>query len=208
VRAWAPVVTAVGIVVAAVVAALVSGCAGATEPLTDPEVPLFSTPAPPGSAEGRGVPKTCDEVVSSEEIGTILGTPVGGAPQPVVGLPQEDIGRTARLDCYYGLTAGRPMSTATVWVGLASYVDAGSAQRRLTSTVAAERDTGSQVNDVAVGSDRGVLLRGATWMLVATRGSTTVVVTVRPNLVREDHVGAMLGQLADKALTPPAPVPG
>jgi hypothetical protein len=195
-------------VAAVVVAAFGSGCAGATKPLTDPEVPLFSTPAPPGSAEGRGVPKTCGEVMSPEEIGTILGTPVGGAPQPVIGLPQSDIGRTARLDCYYGLPAGRPMSAATVWVGLASYTDAGSAQRRLTGTVAAERDTGAQVNDVAVGSGRGVLLRGTTWMLVAMRGSTTVVVTVVPNLVREDRVGAMLGQLADKALTLPAPVPG
>ena len=184
------------------VAVLVSACAGATEPMTDPEVPLFSTPAPPGSLEGRAVPKTCAEVATLEEIGRILGTLVTGDPHPVVGVPQENIGRTARLDCYYGVPRGKPRTTATVWIALATYTDAHWAQRRLSNTVDDERASGARVSDVPVGPDRGVLLRGKTWMLVAVRGSTTVVITVQPNLVREDRAGAMLGQLADTALTP------
>jgi hypothetical protein len=55
-----------------------------------------------------------------------------------------------------------------------------------------------------VGTGKGTLLRGKAWTVVARRGSTTVVVTVTPNLVNEDRVGAMLGQLADLTLTPRA----
>lgn len=189
-----------------VVCLLVSGCAGATEPLADPEVPVFSTPAPPGSLEGRPVPKTCGEVATLEEIGRILGTLVTGAPRPVVGVPQQNIGRTARLDCYYGVQPGKPVATATVWIGVATYTDGHWAQRRLSNTVDDEREAGARVSDVPVGPDRGVLLRGkATWMLVAVRGATTVVVTIHPNLIREDRAGAMLGQLANLALTDPPP---
>ncbi len=184
------------------VALLVSGCAGTTQPRADPEVPVFSTPAPPGEAEGRAVPESCAEVVTPEEIGTVLGILIG-EPRPVVGVAQDDIGRTARLDCYYGVPKGKPLSAASVWIGLAGYTDEHWAQRRVSNTVTGERDAGARVSDVPVGPDRGVLLRGTTWMLVAARGSTTVVVEVEPNLVREDRVGAMLGQLADRALTPP-----
>jgi hypothetical protein len=55
-----------------------------------------------------------------------------------------------------------------------------------------------------VGAGEGTLLRGKAWTVVARRGSTTVVVTITPNLVNEDRVGPMLGQLADLALTPRA----
>ncbi|HWM02191.1 MAG TPA: hypothetical protein VNP92_07605 [Actinophytocola sp.] len=193
------------LLLAVTLAGIVAGCAGATEPLTDPEVPLFSTPAPPGSLDGRPVPESCLEVASAEELSTILGTLVTGEPRPVVGVPQDNIGRTARLDCYYGVPAGKPTSAATVWIGLASYTDAQSARRRLTNTVADERAAGARVSDVPVGPDRGVLLRGTTWMLVAVRGATTVVATVRPNLVREDQAGAILGELADAVLKPREP---
>lgn len=185
---------------------VVAGCANAVVPAEDPEVPLFSTPAPPGTEEGREIPATCAEVTSLEEIGRILNILVTGQVLPIVGVPQDNIGRTARLDCYFGVRGGQPASTASVWIGLATYTDAQWARRRLSNTVAEERSAGARVSDVPVGSHRGVLLRGdRTWMLVAVRGHTTVVVTVKPGLVREDHVGALLGQLADRALTPGAP---
>jgi len=187
-------------------AVLLAGCATATEPITNPEVPRFTTPAPPGTTEGRDVPATCDEVSDLEEIGRLLNILITGQVHPIVGVPQDNIGRTARLDCYFGVRPGQPARSAPVWIGLAGYTDAQWAQRRLSNTVAEERSAGARVSDVPVGPARGVLLRGEkTWMLVATRGHTTVVVTVHPNLVREDHVGALLGQLADKALTPRQP---
>jgi hypothetical protein len=173
--------------------------------VADPEVPEFSTAAPADDgASGRPVPKTCTEIVTPEEAGTILGVLLSGEPQPVVGVPLPDIGRTARLDCYYGLQSGGPLATATLWVGMTSYTDPQRAQRRLTATVDVERDASSHVDEIAVGAGEGTLLRGRAWTVVARRGSTTVVVTITPNLVNEDRVGPMLGQLADLALTPRA----
>jgi hypothetical protein len=198
VRAWIPALVAI--------LAFAAGCgAGAKTPVVQPSVPTFTDPAAPsGSAQGRPVPRTCGDVATGEELGTILGMLITGEPLPVVGVPQANIGRTARLDCYYGVRSGRPTSTATVWIGLATYTDAARAQARLTNTVSSERDAGAQVNEVPVGDGTGVLLRGATWMLVAVRGTTTAVVTIKPGLVREDRAGAMLGQIADRALTPRA----
>lgn len=198
----------VWILVAAAV--LVSGCAREAPQVVVPDVPRFSTAAPSasGGTPGRPAPKTCAEVATPEEVGTILGTLITGDPQPVVGRPQPDVGRAARLDCYYGLGQGKPVATATVWIGVATYTDPQAAQARLTSTISAELAAGALVNEVPVGSGSGVLLRGRTWTLVAVRGSTTAVVTIKPDLVREDRAGAMLGQLADQALTPRAPTPG
>jgi hypothetical protein len=116
-------------------------------------------------------------------------------------VPRADIGRTARIDCYYGVPTGRPVAEAKVWIGLASYVNAESARKRLATTVADERTAGATAGDVEVGQDRGVLIRNANWTLVATRGRTTVVVQVIPVLVRDDLAGALLGHVADHALT-------
>ncbi len=201
-RAWIPAIVAVLV--------LATGCgAAARTPVVQPSVPKFTdSAAPSGSAPDRPVPQTCADLATPDEVGTILGMLITGEPQQVVGVAQANIGRTARLDCYYGARSGRPLSTATAWIGLATYTDPAHAQQRLTNTVADERDAGAQVNEVPVGAGTGVLLRGRTWMLVAVRGTATAVVTIEPGLVREDRAGAMLGQLADRALTPRTATPG
>lgn len=191
-RWWS--IGAVGLVLVA------GGCAG-TEPVTDPEIPVFSTQQPAGNAGSRTVPKTCGEVATTDEISTILTTLVSGPVTPVVGVPQENIGRTARLDCYYG----GPAASAPLWIGLASYTDEHSAKRRMSATVTDERTAGATVSEVPVGGGRGVLLSGARRMVVAQRDRTTVVVSVVPTLVRADFAGDFLGQLADLALSPREP---
>lgn len=185
---------AVGLVLLAVVA----GCARAAPPSASPAVPLFST-APEAAGE-RAFPATCGEVATIEDLTRLLDTLVTGDVHPIVGVPQENIGRTARLDCYYGVPAGKPVAAAKVWVGLATYVNEESAHKRMTNTVNDERAAGATVSDVRVGPDRGVLVRNADWMLVAVRGRTSVVVRVIPGLVRADHAGAVLGQVAAFAL--------
>ncbi|HEX6360370.1 hypothetical protein [Actinophytocola sp.] len=190
-------------VVLVIVAVLVlGGCTQSEPPKESPAVPVFST-APANAGVERTVPQNCDAVASLDDLSRILDTFVTGPVQPVVGVPQDNIGRTARLDCYYGVPAGQPNSAAPIWIGLTSYVNDESARKRLTATVADERAASGTVNvsDVAVGADRGVLIRNANWMLVVGRGKTTVVVQVAPALVREDHAGALLGQVADFALT-------
>ena len=185
---------------AVLVAVLVAGgCARGAPPASSPAVPVFST-APAAGTE-RAVPDNCGDIATLDDLTRILDNLVTGAVQPVVGVAQDNIGRTARLDCYYGVPAGQPNTTAKVWIGLAGYVNAESARKRLTATVADERETGASVSDVQVGGDRGVLVRNTNWLLVATRGRTTVVVQVIPVLVRDDQAGALLGRLADHALS-------
>jgi hypothetical protein len=178
---------------------VVAGCARTATPPVSPDVPAFSTPQ---KATERPIPGTCAEVATVEEISRILSNLVTGETLPVVGVPQQNIGRTARLDCYYGVPQGKPVTAASIWIGLAGYVDEQSARKRLANTVADERAAGATASDVPVGAGRGVLLRTTKWMLVTTRGRTTAVVTVIPALVRADHAGALLGQLADLALSP------
>ncbi|TDV42592.1 hypothetical protein [Actinophytocola oryzae] len=187
--------------VALIAALALGGCTTSTPP-DAPAVPVFTSARPEAGRE-RTVPDSCDAVATLDDLSRILATFVTGPVQRVVGVPQDNIGRTARLDCYYGVPAGQPTSAAPVWIGLAGYVDDGSARERVAATVAdARAATGTVgVNDVAVGSDRGVLIRSANWMLVATRGRTTVVVQAVPALVRENDAGLILGQVADFALT-------
>jgi hypothetical protein len=186
---------------AVLVAALViGGCARTAPPSDSPAVPVFGS-APANATAERTVPDDCDDVATLDDLTRDLDNLVTGAVQPIVGVPQDDIGRTARLDCYYGVPAGQAAGGAKVWIGLASYVNEESARKRLTATVADERTAGATVSDVRVGPDREVLIRNANWLLVAGRGRVTVVVQVMPVLVREDHAGALLGKVADHALT-------
>jgi hypothetical protein len=182
-----------------VLLALVAGCARTAPPSASPAVPVFSTAPVP--TEERTFPATCGDVATLDDLTRLLNTLVTGDVHPIVGVAQENIGRTARLDCYYGVPAGKPVAAAKVWVGLASYVNEESARKRMTTTVNDERDAGAAVSDVLVGPDRGVLIRNTNWLLVATRGRIAVVVQVIPDLVRPDHAGALIGQLAAFALT-------
>lgn len=184
---------------------LLVGCA-APAPVSDPSVPVFTPQAAPDAVvTGRPVPATCDELMTLAEIKTILATMITGQTLPVVGVPQENIARTARLDCYYGVPPGQAIAAAAVWIGLAGYADGESARERLDNTVAGETDVGATESEVKVGQTTGTLLAGARPMVVAMRGTTTVVVATVAGLVRDDHAGALLGQLADRALTPREP---
>lgn len=181
-------------------ALVLGGCTQSAPPRESPAVPVFSTARTGGE---RTVPEDCDDVASLDDLTRLLNTFLTGPVQRVVGVPQDDIGRTARLDCYYGVPAGQPAAAAPIWIGLTGYVNAESARKRLTATAAAERAASGtvSVSDIAVGEDRGVLVRNADWMLVAGRGRTTVVVRVASGLVADDHAGALLGQVADFALS-------
>jgi len=195
----------VGTVRAAMLALLVimvAGCS-ASPPAARPNVPAFTSAAPTSASREKDVPKTCGGVATLTEVTDILGTAVTGQTLPVVGVPEPKIGRTARLDCYYGVPDGQPVSAAAVWIAFASYTDANAAHRRLASTVETEQEAGAKPIEVAVGPDRGVLLNGAKQRtLVAERGRTTVVVTVGLDLIAENQAGSLLGRLADRALSP------
>lgn len=170
-------------------------------PAPVPQVPAFTSSVPPSAVAAKAVPRTCGGLATLGEVTEILNAAITGQTLPVVGVPEPGIGRTARLDCYYGVPAGQPLSAAVVWIGLASYSDAGAARRRMDATVETEREAGATANDVPVGPHRGILLNAARRTLVAVRGNNTIVITVLPDLVPDDQAGAILGRLADHALT-------
>ena len=187
-------------VVLAAVAA-VSACTSDT-PAAAPKVPSIGASASPSASRDRPVPKSCSGVATLNEVTDILQAAVTGQTLPVVGVPEPKIGRTARIDCYYGVPTGQPVTAAPVSIGLASYADEAAARKRMTSTIDGEKEAGAKANDVPVGPDRGVLLNGTRRTLVAARGNNTVVVSVILDLIPEDQAGSLIGRLADRALSP------
>jgi hypothetical protein len=182
--------------------AALSGCTTAAPPAS-PAVPVFTSQVAHHTSTGnRTVPRTCAGLATLGEVVDILGTAVTGQILPVVGVPEPKIGRTARLDCYYGVPDGQPTSAANVWIGLASYTDEAAATRRMELTEEAERDTGAKATVVPVGPDRGVLFTGQRHTLITMRGKNTALVAVIAALVQADQAPVVLGRLADRALTP------
>lgn len=193
-----------GIVVLIAAVAAVSACGAKDSPAASPKVPSFSTSSAAVSvARERPVPKSCGAVVTQEEISDLLQVAISGDTLPIIGVPEQKINRTARIDCYYGIPDGKDRTAAPVTVGLASYTDEPSARKRMDVTVSTEKDAGGKAGEVPVGPDRGVLLKGKqAWTLVAVRGMSTIVITVNADLVPEEQASSLIGKLADRALTP------
>lgn len=185
--------------------AALAACAEKQQPII---VPLpSSTPDPsPGPAGSRGadglLPPACATMASAEEVSATVGRTFPGAPKEVPGNADQGIGRTGRIDCYYGLAGGQPAAQAPVTIGLATYVDDKAAEARVTTTVNQEIATGAPATKVAVGREQATLLTGARPMLVGRYGSTTVVVSVARELADAERATAVLSRLADLALGP------
>jgi hypothetical protein len=171
-------------------------------------VPLPSTtadpsPGPAGSPGADGLlPPACAAMASAEEVATTVGRTFPGAPREVPGNADQGIGRTGRIDCYYGVAAGRPNAEAPVTIGLATYVDDKAAEARVTSTINGEIGTGAQATKVTIGREQATLLTGTRPMLVGRYGSTTVVVSMARDVVDAGRIGEVLSRLADLALGP------
>jgi hypothetical protein len=193
-----------GIVVAVAALAAVCSCS-ADKAAPPPSVPVFtpSSPAPTPSTE-KTIPKTCGGLATLTEVSDLLGTAVTGQTLPIVGVPEPKIGRTGRIDCYYGVPDGKLPADAVVTIGFATYSDEAAAKRRMDSTVETEREAGAKAADIQVGPDKGVLLNSTKRTVVAVRGKNTLVVTVLAELVPEDQAASLIGRLADHALTPRA----
>lgn len=186
------------------VAALVA-CAEKQQPII---VPLPSatgdpSPGPAGSPGADGLfPPACATLASAEDVANAVGRTFPGAPKEVAGNADQGIGRIGRIDCYYGLAAGRPTTEAPITIGLATYVDDKAAEARVTSTVNAEIGTGAPATKVNVGREQATLLTGTRPTLVGRYGSTTVVVSVARDVMDAGRVGKVLSRLADLALGP------
>ncbi|MBP2324506.1 hypothetical protein JOF56_004891 [Kibdelosporangium banguiense] len=166
--------------------------------------PFSSTGASSAPARIVGaLPTGCGAIATAEEVSDAVGQAMAGTARPVAGTADQSIGRTARIDCYYGLTDGQELQDAPIRVGLASYADAKAATTRVEKTVDEERGAGAKASQVQVGPDKGTLLVGKkTVTLVATYQATTVVVIAQLSLVPANQAPSMLGKIANRALSP------
>ncbi|ALG12442.1 hypothetical protein AOZ06_41265 [Kibdelosporangium phytohabitans] len=187
--------------------------AGLAACATDKRTPLV-VPAPsytPSSSAVKSassrivgpLPSGCGAIGTPEEISDAVGKQMSGAAKLVDGSADASIGRTDRIDCYYGLGNSEQVNDAPVRVGLASYNDANAAATRVQKTVDEEKGAGAKASEVPVGGDKGTLLAARkTVTLVATHQATTVVVIATTEAVPASQAAAVLGKIADRALSP------
>ena len=195
-----------GVAVAAVgLVGVLAACSGSAAPSNPAKVPTFTSKrATPTSAPPfvGSVPASCDPIASEGDVDTIMGHPLTGTANMIKGVAEAAIGRTARLDCYYGIPPNQPATTGVVSVGIGGYDNAADAAHRVLETVNQARDTGYSSSNVQVNGQNAVLLAGQqNQEVVLSAGTITVLVTAANSVVQAGKAGPPLIQLAGKALT-------
>ncbi|MCU1688744.1 MAG: hypothetical protein JWN20_672 [Jatrophihabitantaceae bacterium] len=162
---------------------------------------LSASPTPSASP----ISGECGSVLPISALEQVMGIPVIGKTNFIVGTPEPDIDRISYLNCRYGLAdavAGQPEPVAQVEVGVSAYGSPGSASARVQGTVEAYRGQGATQSTVAVGAASGTLLIGSGEpTLVLAAGNKTVAVTVLSALLPADKRDAILSGIAQRALT-------
>ncbi|MBM7775462.1 hypothetical protein JOD54_005666 [Actinokineospora baliensis] len=161
-----------------------------------PEIPTFATTTPKPRTQ-RTLPTTCAKVLTRADLDATVDTVITGRTEVVAGVALPKIGRTGRLDCYYGIPQNQPATAAVLTVGMAAYTDSTAAAQRIQETVDTERDNGIAPEEIQVGLDKGFLLDGTTRTVVVAHGKITVSVSAQPSLATAEQVA----KLADLALT-------
>ena len=183
------------------VALVLAGCTSAPPPTARPTIPAFSS-ATVTTAPVRGtLPQSCADVASASDVDAIVGHQLTGSAAEVRGIAEPAIHRTGRLDCYYGIPAGQPVTTGVLSIGIAGYTDAASAAQRVTDTVNAARQAGDSTSDVTLGSRDAVLVIGPrNQELVLSAGELTVLISADTGVLSRTSNGDQLRKLAGKAL--------
>ncbi|RLK59448.1 hypothetical protein [Actinokineospora cianjurensis] len=182
----------------ALVMAVAAGCTSAPPPAAKaPEIPRISTSAAKPRVERVALPASCGRLLTRQDLDDVVETVITGRTEVVVGVGLPKIGRTGRIDCYYGIPQDQPPAAAVLTVGMAAYTDQTSARQRVQETVDAERDKGIAAEEIKVGTDTGFLIEGDTRTVVVAHGTLTVAVTVAKTLATPEQVA----KLADRALT-------
>jgi hypothetical protein len=200
-RGLTAVVAAFGLV------GLLAGCSSSGAPRANPKpaVPTFSGTARPPTTTVQVAttpPKACTGVAAAADVDKIVGHPLGGSANQVVGVPVTSIGRTARLDCYYGIPANQSLTAAVLTIGVSTYSDPQSAQARVTSTVNDARSAGSQVSTVKIdGRPATLMISQQNQALALSVGTRTVLVTANTGVLPKGDDTQQLTALANLGLT-------
>jgi hypothetical protein len=194
-------------VLAAMVVLACAGCAAVqTQPVAQPQIPTI---VPPTSFSripqmvDRPIPDDCELVVPLELFNQKLGRELPGELKTIIGIPEPSLGRTGKIDCYYGVPERQPLGAAPVVIGLATYGDEPTAVNRVTESVDLERQGGATVHEVDVGKRKGRFVSTKDERLViGSLGKTTYVARAKVGVVPDDAVAGFLAALAQQSMTP------
>lgn len=197
------------VALSAVALSVCSACAAAV-PQTQAPPPQIPRITPPTTASkvplmvDRPLPDDCELVVSADVMNATLGQELPGEPRIIVGIKEPGIGRTGKVDCYYGIPEKRNLPDAKIVIGLSTYTDEVTARTRVAESVEAERAEGAKITEVDVGKQKGTLIEGKDEQLViGSLGKSTFVVRNRNNFVPKEKLVAVLPVLAQHSMTPP-----
>jgi hypothetical protein len=172
-----------------------------------------TTASPSGSTSSSATPtptpsltvstKECSGVVPVTALDTVVGQPIIGMTNFVVGVADPTIDRLAYINCKYGITqtAGQPDSAPQVEIGVSQYSTAAVAATRVQGTVEAYRNQGATSSTISIGTDKGTILVGSgDPTLVVASGNKTVAVTVIESLMTAANREQILSGIAARAL--------
>lgn len=197
-------------ILAVMVVLACAGCAAVqTQPVTQPQIPTI---VPPTSFSripqmtDRPLPDDCELVIPVELFHQKLGRELPGELKTIIGIPEPSLGRTGKIDCYYGVPERQPLGAAPVVVGLATYGDEPTAANRVTESVDLERQDGATVREVDVGKRKGQFVSTKDERLViGSLGKTTYVARAKVGVVPDDAIAGFLAALAQQSMTPIEP---
>jgi hypothetical protein len=192
-------------------AVALAGCAACSAALPQtqapPQIPRITPPTTPSRVPlmvDRPLPDDCELVVPVEVMNATLGQELPGEPRIIIGIKEPGIGRTGKLDCYYGIPEKGNLPDAKIIVGLSTYTDELTARTRVNESVEAERLDGAKVTEVDVGKQKGTLIEGKDeQLLIGSLGKSTFVVRNRNNFIPQAKLTAILPLLAQQSMTPP-----
>lgn len=194
-------------------AGVLAVCAGCSTALPQtqappPQIPKITPPTTPSRTpvmvDRPALPDDCELVVPAEVMNATLGQELPGEPQIIVGIKEPGIGRTGKIDCYYGIPEKRGLQDAKIVIGLSTYADDLTARTRVGESVEAERGEGAKITEVDVGKQKGTLVEGKDeQLLIGSLGKSTFVVRNRNNFIPKEKLIAILPVLAQQSMTPP-----
>ncbi|MGW6934011.1 hypothetical protein ACWGE0_28415 [Lentzea sp. NPDC054927] len=197
-------------VLSAVALAVVCAGCNAAVPQTQappPQIPKITPPTTPSRVPlmvDRALPDDCELVVPVEVMNATLGQELPGEPRIIIGIKEPGIGRTGKIDCYYGIPEKKNLPEAKIVIGLSTYTDDLTARTRVGESVEAERAEGAKVTEVDVGKQKGTLIEGKDeQLLIGYLGKSTFVVRNRNNFIPKEKLVAILPVLAQQSMTPP-----
>jgi hypothetical protein len=190
----------------ALCAMALTACATPKRPAAPPpQIPTIVIPTSatrtPVMAD-RPLPETCETIVPAEQINQALGQEFPDKPTEILGIPEPEIARTGKIDCYYGIPAGAALPAAVLVIGLSTYADELSARQRITESLEAERKDGATITEIDVGKQKGSLVTTTPErLLMGSLGKSTFVIRAKAGLLPDDKLPAVLAGFAVQSMT-------